>query len=63
MDALTQEEGKSIVKEIDNEEWQQPTPHMIDTLKHGVTRSEKGIVLDKHERGEDRTTTINASIE
>ena len=55
MGALTQEERESVTQEIGNEEWQQPTSHMIETIKCGVMRSEKGIATVIGEKGKDRT--------
>ena len=57
MGALTQEERESVMLELDNEEWQQPTPTMTETIQQGVIRSERGIAVDIGERGEDKATT------
>ena len=38
--------------ELDNEEWQQPAPLMIGTIKLGVIRSENGIATSTGDREE-----------
>ena len=50
MGALTQEEMESVMTELDNEEWQQPTPITTETIRQGVMRSEMKIAVDTGER-------------
>ena len=63
IEALTREERKRVMMDLDNEEWEQYPPAWIEKVKNEVTRIESGIAVDKGERGDNRDTSEPSSEE